>query len=120
MTLQVYGADAIGAVVQQRCDVAQHLAARVHRQPELEHLAPVALNIVCFRYVAETNDPDRLNAAIVADVQEAGIAVPATTIIGGRLAIRAAIVNHRSEVVDVERLVDAVLAAGRSRTAKAA
>lgn len=63
---------------------------------------------------------DRLNAAIVADVQEAGIAAPSTTIIRGRLAIRADIVNHRAEAVDVERLVDAVLAAGRARTAKAA
>jgi glutamate/tyrosine decarboxylase-like PLP-dependent enzyme len=120
MTLQVYGADAIGAVVQQCCDLAQHLAARVDREPELKCLAPVALNIVCFRYVAESVDTDTLNAAIVADVQEAGIAAPSTTIIRGRLAIRAAIVNHRTEAVDVERLVDAVLAAGRSRTAKAA
>jgi MFS transporter, AAHS family, 4-hydroxybenzoate transporter len=30
------------------------------------------------------------------------------------LAIRAAIVNHRTEAVDVDRLVDAVLAAGRA------
>jgi aromatic-L-amino-acid/L-tryptophan decarboxylase len=120
MTLQVYGADAIGAVVQQSCDVAQYLAARVDREPELERLAAVGLNIVCFRYMAETADADRLNAAIVADVQEAGIAAPSTTIIRGRLAIRAAIVNHRTEAIDVDRLVDAVLAAGHSRTAKAA
>jgi hypothetical protein len=31
-----------------------------------------------------------------------------------RLAIRGAIVNHRTEAVDVDRLVDAVLAAGRA------
>jgi hypothetical protein len=75
---------------------------------------------VCFRYVAGSGDADRLNAAIVADVQEAGVAAPSTTIVRGRLAIRAAIVNHRTEAVDVDRLVDAVLAAGRSRSAKAA
>ncbi len=120
MTLQVYGADAIGAVVQQSCDVAQLLAARVDREPELERLAAVGLNIVCFRYIAQSTDADGLNAAIVADVQEAGIAAPSTTMICGRLAIRAAIVNHRTEAIDVDRLVDAVLAAGRSRIAKAA
>jgi glutamate/tyrosine decarboxylase-like PLP-dependent enzyme len=120
MTLQVYGADAIGAVVQQSCDVAQLLAARVDREPELERLAAVGLNIVCFRYIAQSTDADGLNAAIVADVQEAGIAAPSTTMIRGRLAIRAAIVNHRTEAIDVDRLVDAVLAAGRSRIAKAA
>jgi aromatic-L-amino-acid/L-tryptophan decarboxylase len=83
-------------------------------------LPPVALNIVCFRYLAEGADLDRLNADIVADVQESGTAAPSTTMIGGRWAIRAAIVNHRTEVVDTERLVDAVLAAGRSRSARAA
>ncbi len=120
MTLRVYGSDAIGDVVQQCCDLAQLLAARVQEERELQLLAPVALNIVCFRYLGEGMDFDRLNADIVADVQAAGIAAPSTTTIDGRLAIRAAIVNHRTEQVDIERLVDAVLAAGRSRSARAA
>ena len=50
MTLSVYGADRIGAIAQQTCDLAATLAARVDREPALERLAPVALNIVCFRY----------------------------------------------------------------------
>ena len=114
LTLTCHGADRIGAAVERCCAVAQALAARVDREPELERLAPVALNIVCFRYVAE-GAPDHLSAEIVADVQEAGIAAPSTTTIGGRLAIRAAIVNHRTRVADVEAMVDAVLAAGRAR-----
>ncbi len=44
----------------------------------------------------------------------------ATTQINGRLVIRAANVDHRTDAVDVDRLADAVLAAGRERTAKAA
>lgn len=120
MTLLTYGADAIGAVAQQCCDVAQHLATRIDAEPQLRRLAPVALNIVCFRYVSDSADLDRLNAEIVADLQESGIAAPSTTMIHGRLAIRAAIVNHRTEAADVDRLVDAVLAAGRERLLKAA
>jgi len=105
MTLRVYGADRLGSVAEICCDVAQALAARVDREPALERLAPVALNIVCFR----ARVSDEANAAIVADLQEAGIAAPSTTMIGGRLAIRAAIVNHRTRVPDVEALVDAIL-----------
>ena len=52
MTLSVYGADRIGAIAQQTCDLAAILASRVDREPALRRLAPVALNIVCFRYVA--------------------------------------------------------------------
>lgn len=120
MTLKAYGAERLGAVVAHTCALAQMLAARVDAEPVLERLAPVTLNIVCFRYAAAGGDLDRLNADIVADLQEAGIAAPSTTTIGGRLAIRAAIVNHRTRPEDIEMLVDAVLSAGRSRSARAA
>jgi glutamate/tyrosine decarboxylase-like PLP-dependent enzyme len=115
LTFACHGADRIGTAVEQCCAVAQALAARVDREPELERLAPVALNIVCFRYGTDEAHPE-LSAEIVADLQEAGIAAPSTTVVGGRLAIRAAIVNHRTRVEDVEAMVDAVLAAGRART----
>ena len=115
MTLSVYGADRIGAVAQQTCDLAATLAARIDREPALERLAPVALNIVCFRFIGADGDLDRLNADIVADVQEAGIAAPSTTIVNGMLAIRAAIVNHRTNHADIAILVDAILEAGRTR-----
>jgi len=54
----------------------------IWREPSLELLAPVLLNIVCFRFRQVGLDDealDDLNANIVADVQEAGIAAPSTT-----------------------------------------
>jgi glutamate/tyrosine decarboxylase-like PLP-dependent enzyme len=119
MTLSVYGADRLGEVVRQTCDLAAALAARVEREPALQLLAPVTLNIVCFRFIAADGDLDRLNADIVADVQEAGIAAPSTTMVNGALAIRAAIVNHRTTHDDIAIMADAVLAAGRERAAAA-
>ncbi len=110
MTLRAYGMDAIGAAIERTCDVAARIAERVRGEPSLELMAPVTLNIVCFRVRALD---DRGNAELVADLQEAGVAAPSTTRIGGRLAIRAAVVNHRSTVGDGDALVDAVLAAVR-------
>jgi aromatic-L-amino-acid/L-tryptophan decarboxylase len=112
-TVQSFGAAALGAVAERSCAVARHLAALVTAEPELELLAPVPLNIVCFRYRAEAARVDALNRAIVADIQEAGLAAPSTTTIQGALAIRAAFVNHRSRDEDAAALVAAVLAAGR-------
>jgi glutamate/tyrosine decarboxylase-like PLP-dependent enzyme len=116
MTLRVYGADRLGKSIERSCAIARALAARIDREPSLERLAPVALNIVCFRCRPGPYDLDRFNADIVADLQEDGIAAPSTTRIGGVLAIRAAIVNHRTDCSDVEVLVDAVLAAASRRT----
>ena len=63
--------------IEKSCAVARHLAACIAAEPRLELLAPVPLNIVCFRYRGE--DSDALNTAIAADVQESGIAAPSTT-----------------------------------------
>jgi glutamate/tyrosine decarboxylase-like PLP-dependent enzyme len=123
-TLRVYGTLQLGAMISHTCRIARYLEARVAAEPRLELLAPVPLNIVCFRYRGEGTaheGSDALNTAIVADVQESGIAAPSTTRIDGRLAIRAAIFNHRTAERDVEALVKAVLHHGdaRSRPASA-
>jgi aromatic-L-amino-acid decarboxylase len=116
MTLRAYGAEGIGRVVDQCCDVAQHLAARIRAEPSLELLAPVPLNIVCFRVAEGAADLNALNNALVADIQEAGIAAPSTTTIDGKLVIRAGIFNHRSVRADADALVDGILDLARRRT----
>ncbi|MGC2780101.1 MAG: pyridoxal-dependent decarboxylase [Bradyrhizobium sp.] len=114
-TLRTFGTDRLGAAIAHACALARHLEARVRAEPELELLAPVNLNIVCFCFRAD--DADVINGEIVADIHESGIAAPSTTMLDGRLAIRAAIVNHRTQLRDVDRLVAAVLMFGRQRVA---
>ncbi|MBV8650108.1 MAG: cytochrome D ubiquinol oxidase subunit I [Alphaproteobacteria bacterium] len=111
-TLKAHGLEQIGAVVSETCALARLLARRIEETPELELLAPVALNIVCFRYRGA--DSDRINAEIVVALQESGIVAPSTTTVEGRLAIRAAIVNHRTGAADIEALLEATLAFGRA------
>ncbi|HKM91407.1 MAG TPA: hypothetical protein VJX29_12405 [Candidatus Acidoferrales bacterium] len=108
-----YGIKQLGIVISRICRIAYHLEARIAGEPRLELLAPVQLNIVCFRY--RGSDPDALNAAIVADLQESGVAAPSTTRINGQLAIRAAIFNHRTAERDVDKMLDAVLQFGDRR-----
>ncbi len=69
-------------------------------------------DIVCFRVRTDVG-PDRPNREIVADLQEAGVAAPSTTTVDGKLAIPAAIVNHRTRTDDVDAMVDAVLERAR-------
>ena len=51
------------------------------------------------------------------DIQESGIAAPSTTMLDGQLAIRAAIVNHRTDTCDLDALIAAVLEFGARRAA---
>ena len=109
-TLRTYGLKRLGAMIEGTCALARRLEARVRAESSLELMAPVALNIVCFRHRGQ--DPDALNARIVADLHEGGLAAPSTTTVHGHLAIRAAIVNHRTRAGDIDRLITAVLDLG--------
>jgi len=102
------------------CAMARHLEARVRKEPELELVSGAQLNIACFRYRGKDadEDPGRLNSAIVADMQVAGIAAPSLTTLNGGVAIRACFINHRTGVEDVDALVEATLAFGRRRTGR--
>jgi glutamate/tyrosine decarboxylase-like PLP-dependent enzyme len=117
-TLKTYGTVRLGLMIDGCCALARTLEARVRAEPRLELLAPAALNIVCFRFSCD--DADAVNAEIVADLHERGRVAPSTTTIDGRLAIRAAILNHRTMLCDVEALVDEVLELGARRIGGAA
>ena len=49
-----------------------------------------------------TENANELNAELVADMQESGVAVPSLTTVNGQLAIRVAVVNHRTRREDMD------------------
>jgi aromatic-L-amino-acid decarboxylase len=78
-------------------------------------LAPVSLNIVCFRFKGmnlQGVDLNALNQEILIRLHEQGIAVPSYTSLNGNYCLRVAITNHRSRFEDFEVLVKEVLRLG--------
>jgi aromatic-L-amino-acid decarboxylase len=109
--LKEHGTARLGRLISRNCDQAAYLATRVDATPCLERMAPVALNIVCFRACPEGvtgDDLDVLNRNIVVALQEQGIAAPSTTRLDGALAIRVNLTNHRTRQEDLDLLVEAV------------
>lgn len=113
-TIKVYGAEKLGETIANTCALAQYMKQRIEALPQLEILAPVSLNIVCFRY--RCADTDSVNAAIVVALQESGIAAPSVTTVNGQLAIRAAIVNHRTARENIDALLRETVALGETLT----
>jgi len=104
-TLRAYGRAGHRAMVERHLDLAQRLARAVDDAPELERLADVPLNIVCFRYrPGDLSDDalDTLNAKIGADLLADGRVYVGTTRYRGRVAFRPAIVNWRTTEADVD------------------
>ncbi len=116
-TLKEHGLERLGEKIADNCRQARYLASLVETSSDLELMAPVALNIVCFRFRAAAESTlDKLNGDVVVALQEKGIAAPSTTRIGGKLAIRVNLTNHRTTDADLDLLVDAVVTEARGLT----
>jgi glutamate/tyrosine decarboxylase-like PLP-dependent enzyme len=116
MSLKTHGVRAIGRVIGQNIAQVQALALQIEQHPELELLAPVVLNVACFRYAPPGLAPERLNPLnqeLLLRIQEAGVAVPSGTVLEGRYALRVANVNHRTRREDFEALLEATVRIGR-------
>jgi glutamate/tyrosine decarboxylase-like PLP-dependent enzyme len=111
-TLRAYGRAGHRAMVERHLRLARRLAERVDAADELERLAEVPLNIVCFRANPPgmpTDRLDELNRELGAELLRDGRVFAGTTVYDGKVAFRPAIVNWRTREPDVDLLVDALL-----------
>jgi glutamate/tyrosine decarboxylase-like PLP-dependent enzyme len=120
--LKEHGVDKYARLVEQNCAQAAYLAGLVDAAPELERMAPVELNIVCYRYKGDGLAEEMLNHVneqLLVGLQEEGVAVPSSTNLGGRFALRVCVTNHRSRREDFDLLVRETLVRGRRLAAAA-
>jgi glutamate/tyrosine decarboxylase-like PLP-dependent enzyme len=111
-SLRAYGREGYRALVEHDLDIARALAERVDAVPDLERLAEVPLNVVCFRYrpagLDDEPELDRLNTRLGEAILEDGRVYFGTTRYAGRVAFRPAFVSWRTRVEDVDLLVHVV------------
>jgi len=107
-TLRAYGREGHRAMVERHLALAQRVAAQVDEAPDLERLAEVPLNVVCFRFrpagVPEA-ELDALNRRLGQRVLDDGRVFFGTTEYAGKVAFRPAMVNWRTREEDVDLIV---------------
>jgi glutamate/tyrosine decarboxylase-like PLP-dependent enzyme len=116
MSIKEHGSRKYGRLIQQNIDQARYLAELVDASPELELVAPVTLNVVCFRYVTSGMDDcalDELNKQTLIELQEEGIAAASGTIIRDKYVLHVAHTNHRTRREDFDILVREVIRLGK-------
>lgn len=110
MSIREHGIEKLGRLVQQNVRQAKYLGALIDASERLTRVAPVALNVVAFRFDDPAMLPesrDRVNRELLMRLWERGIAIPSSTILDGRFSLRACIVNHRSRRDDFDEFVRA-------------
>ena len=120
-TLAAYGRAGYQALVERHCDLAAHLAAAVDAAPDLERLAEVPLNVVCFRYRPDgLSEPelDDVNRRLGEALLDDGRVFAGATVYGGRAALRPAISNWRTTAADLDLFVEVVRELGATAAAQ--
>jgi glutamate/tyrosine decarboxylase-like PLP-dependent enzyme len=108
-TIKEHGAKRLAHAIERNCEQARRLHSLIDKDPLFEVVAPVELQIVCFRPRVEGMTPDevdRLTDEAVIRLQESGVAVISATTIDGRRAMRACITNHRTRDEDLTVLLE--------------
>lgn len=117
MSLRQIGARGYRERIERDMELAQKLGRHVEAHPELELLAPVSLSICAFRYRPQDVPEEKLNAlnqAVLERVWSGEKVFLSNTLVYGKFALRACIVNFRTEEPDLQVLIDEVVSAGRS------
>jgi glutamate/tyrosine decarboxylase-like PLP-dependent enzyme len=123
VSLLAHGWSAYERRIAHDVELARYLYERAAAHPELEPVGPPpSLSIACFRYVPRDLRGDasaeprlnRLNERLMSELQLGGRVFPSNAVVDGRFAIRACIVNFRTEAADVDALVEQAVATGRS------
>jgi glutamate/tyrosine decarboxylase-like PLP-dependent enzyme len=111
LSLLAHGRSAYARRISHDAALARYLGERVEERDEFELVTPVSLSICCFRYRPPGEAPtdeylDRLNARLLTELQLDGRVFPSNAVVDGRFALRACIVNFRTETEHLEALLD--------------
>jgi aromatic-L-amino-acid/L-tryptophan decarboxylase len=110
LSIRVFGLAAFRDAIAHGIALAEHAEAVLRERAEWEVVSPAQLAVVCFRRDGSDEHQTALAAAMVAD----GFAVPSTTEVDGRVALRMCTINPRTTYNDIEETIWRMEALSRS------
>jgi aromatic-L-amino-acid decarboxylase len=116
-SLLAHGRRAYAESIARDVELARYLERRVDERPDLERMSAGHLSIACFRYAppALRGQPavlDTLNERIKTKIQLDGRAFCSNALLEHGYALRACIVNFRTQEKDIDLLLDTVVELG--------
>ncbi|QOJ13372.1 MAG: amino acid decarboxylase [Planctomycetia bacterium] len=112
MVIRGFGVEGLRARIRRHVELAQEFRGWVAADPRFEICAPSPLSVVCFRLLrgATPEVQDAANDALLASVNADGAVLLSSTRLRGRVVLRVAIGNVRTEREHVHRAWELILA----------
>ena len=114
-SLKSEGISAFAATIENNMALAGYFTDNIKNEHRLEMLAPTTLHIVNCRYVGGLEDCDEINQCnrdILRTLHETGFAIPSSTMLDGKFALRICITNHRTRQADLDSLIEKIIELG--------
>jgi len=110
ISLHYFGVAAFRAAIDNSLDLALHAQNRIEDSPELELMSPASLGVLTFRRHPQGVDDEaileRINAALVAEIERGGEVFLSTSRVRGRYVLRLCILNHSTSQAEVDRALE--------------
>ncbi|MCB0552833.1 MAG: aspartate aminotransferase family protein, partial [Phaeodactylibacter sp.] len=117
--IRTYGLEGLQARLREHIRIGQWLAAEIEKEPDFELLAPVPLNLVCFRYHPEggysEEQLNRINEQLLQTLNDSGKILLTQTKLNGKYTIRLVAGQVETKLEDVQngwRLIQEVARGG--------
>lgn len=111
------GRQGIADMVERHCALARRAAERLVLEPGVERVHEVALNMVAVRFGVDLSDPesDAITLQTIRAAQQDGTCFVGGAQWRGREVMRLSVINFATDASDIDRSVDAILAAYRAQ-----
>ncbi|HWM11974.1 MAG TPA: aminotransferase class I/II-fold pyridoxal phosphate-dependent enzyme [Solirubrobacteraceae bacterium] len=110
LSLRVFGVAGFRDAIAHGIALAEHAESVLRSRRGWEVVSPAQLAIVCFRHDGD----DARQTAIAAAMIDDGYALPSTTEVGGRVALRLCTMNPRTTFEEIDRTIERMEAVSRS------
>jgi glutamate/tyrosine decarboxylase-like PLP-dependent enzyme len=110
LSVRVFGLAAFREAIGRGIALAEHAEALLRERPGWEVVSPAQLAIVCFRRAGDDALQTHIADAMAAD----GYAVPSTTELHGRVALRMCTLNPRTTEAEIEATIERMEALAES------
>lgn len=108
-SLQVMGTDFFATYVEQMVELTRAFAQRIEARPHWEVATPPDCNILCFRYAPpQVADAEAFQNQVREKLVKEGSFYLVKTKLAGRTWLRTTLINPRTELSDLEALLDRV------------
>ncbi len=109
LPLKLHGLAPFRAALEEKLLLARYFHQRLGELDRIEVGPPPDLSVVTFRLAPGDGDPNAANRALAQAIQADGRIYVSTTVLGGKVTLRLAVLNARSHLEHVERALEVIV-----------